>query len=89
MEIHMKQILVDLDDRTARDLERVAPTKTRSRAQFVRLAIRRAIDLALDRETDAAYRVQPLPAVGDDLEGWDPHNELARPAVARRRKRVA
>jgi hypothetical protein len=29
--VHMKQILVELDDRCARDLERVAPSKDRSR----------------------------------------------------------
>jgi len=50
----MKQFLVELDDRCARDLERVAPAKKRMRAEFVRLAVRRAIDLALDRATEAA-----------------------------------
>lgn len=80
----MKQILVELDDRCARDLERVAPAKKRVRAEFVRLAIRRAIDLALDRETESAYRVQPLTGdlVAADLEGWDAHNTLAKPARA-------
>lgn len=78
----MKQILVELDERCARDLERVAPAKKRMRAEFVRLAIRRAIDLALDRETENAYRVQPLAAglLASDLEGWDAHNALAKPA---------
>ncbi len=40
----MKHILIDLDDRTARELERVAPAKKRQRAEFLRLAIRRARD---------------------------------------------
>ena len=57
----MKKILIDLDDRCARDLERVAPATRRLRAEFVRLAIRRAIDLALDRTTEEAYRAKPLP----------------------------
>jgi hypothetical protein len=81
MVFHMKQILIELDDGCARDLERVAPSKHRRRAEFVRLAIRRAIDLALDRATEEAYRTVPLPGglLGDDLAGWDEHNRLARP----------
>ena len=76
----MKQLLVEIDDRCARDLERVAPAKERKRAEFVRLAIRRAIDLALNRATATAYRAQPVSDdVGPgDLVGWDPENELAR-----------
>lgn len=81
----MKTMLIELDDRVARDLERVAPVKERRRAPFVRLAIRRAIDLALDRETGRAYEAQP--DVGT-LEGWDPHNRLARPAIVPRRRKA-
>jgi predicted transcriptional regulator len=78
----MKQILIELDDRCARDLERVAPAKDRKRAEFIRLALRRAIDLALDRATRDAYLARPLdePAASADLEGWDAGNALARPA---------
>lgn len=81
MDIHMKKILVDLDDRCARDLERVAPTKKRMRAEFVRLAIRHAIDLALDRGTEQAYRARPIAGeiTPADLLGWDEHNTLAVP----------
>jgi predicted transcriptional regulator len=85
----MKQFLVELDDRCARDLERVAPAKDRRRAEFVRLAIRRAIDLALDRATAQAYRKSPVSneAATSDLLGWDQHNALARvPRTAARRK---
>jgi hypothetical protein len=76
----MKQILIELDDECARDLERVAPSKNRKRAEFVRFAIRRAIDLALDRATEDAYRVAPLPigVTADDLRGWDDQNRLAK-----------
>ncbi len=78
----MKQILVELDDRCARDLERVAPAKKRMRAEFIRLAVRRAVDLALDRATAEAYLSRPFshdiqPA---DLSGWDENNGLAKPA---------
>jgi hypothetical protein len=79
----MKQILIEIDDRCARDLAKVAPTGKRVRAEFIRLALRRAIDLALDRDTEAAYRAQPLSAELSpaDLLGWDEHNELAQPAA--------
>lgn len=96
--LHMKRFLVELDDRTARELERVAPAKSRKRAEFVRLAIRRAIDLALDRETVAAYAVAPLEGAitPADLVGWDEQNALAKPAkpakpeqVRPRQKRVS
>lgn len=80
----MKRILIEIDDRCARDLARVAPAKQRVRAEFIRLAIRRAIDLALDRATEAAYRAKPqaeglTPA---DLTGWDMANELAEPGTS-------
>src|SRR4029077_21018856 len=88
MEKYMKQILIEVDDRSARELERLAPSRERKRAEFIRLAIRRAIDLALDRATEAAYRDQPL---ADEIEaadrlGWDENNALARPA--RRRSKM-
>jgi predicted transcriptional regulator len=84
----MKHFLVELDDRCARDLERVAPARKRMRAEFVRLAIRRAIDLALERTTARAYLAQPLAAepASTDLVGWDPHNALARPARVPKRR---
>jgi hypothetical protein len=85
----MKQILIEIDDRCARELARVAPAKKRVRAEFIRLALRRAIDLALDRETEEAYRARPLgeeltPA---DLVGWDTDNELAEPAASPKKAR--
>jgi len=88
----MKQIFVEIDDRCARELERLAPTKQRMRAEFIRLAIRRAIDLALDRTKEDAYRAQALPGgvQAGDLEGWDEENLLAeharRPGKGRSRR---
>ena len=86
---YMKQILIEIDDRCARDLARVAPAKKRVRAEFIRLAIRRAIDLALDRSTEAAYRARPL--AGEmtlaDRVGWDADNEFARPATLPKKAR--
>jgi hypothetical protein len=95
MVFYMKQILVEIDDRCARDLERIAPAKKRMRAEFVRLAIRRAIDLALDRATEEAYRAGPREDewTATDLLGWDEHNQLAtmkgKPRGSKVRKRAA
>jgi hypothetical protein len=85
----MKQLLIEIDDQCARDLERVAPVKTRKRAEFVRLAIRRAIDLALDRATQEAYRLQPLSGsvLEGDLTGWDEQNRLAKVATRTRARK--
>ena len=79
----MKQILIEIDDRCARDLQRVAPAKKRVRAEFIRLALRRAIDIALDRSTEEAYRKKPLAGelTSADLVGWDMANELAKSAT--------
>lgn len=84
----MKKILIEIDDRCARDLERVAPARTRSRAGFIRMALRRAIDLELDRATAKAYRTAPLSGelTSGDLAGWDERNELALPAKGGRRR---
>lgn len=94
--MYMKQILLEIDDRCARDLERVAPAGKRIRADFIRLALRRAIDLALDRETEQAYRDSPLASglLPEDLAGWDTQNRLTKrrkaarpPRISRRRER--
>lgn len=84
---YMKRILIELDERCARDLERVAPAKKRMRAEFVRLAIRQAIDRALDRATEKAYRERPLASEPGDLLGWDEGNELAQPSSGTKRAR--
>jgi predicted transcriptional regulator len=80
--LYMKQILIEIDDRCAKDLERVAPARDRKRAEFIRLAIRRAIDLALDRATEVAYGEVPLEKgiLAADLDGWDESNALAESA---------
>lgn len=88
--MYMKQILLELDDACARDLERVAPAGKRVRAEFIRLALRRAIDLALDRTTELAYRHAPLSSqlTAEDLTGWDEQNRLAKPAARKPRRRA-
>jgi len=87
--VYMKQILIEIDDRCARDLQRVAPAKKRVRAEFIRLALRRAIDIALDRTTETAYRARPLAGefASADWVGWDADNEFARPATLPKKAR--
>jgi hypothetical protein len=84
----MKKILIELDDRCARDLNRIAPPKKRVRAEFIRLAIRSAIDHVIDRTTANAYHEHPLGGElsAADLVGWDEHNQLAAPASSRAKK---
>ena len=87
----MKRILVEIDDKCARDLERVAPARKRTRAEFIRRAIQSALDVALDRVTEAAYRELPVTAgiTAADLVGWDDHNELVRQARSKPRSKRA
>ena len=40
----MQQVLVELDDRTMARLNRVAPPSARKRSEFIREAIRRALN---------------------------------------------
>ncbi|HEY5146017.1 MAG TPA: hypothetical protein VII82_04590 [Polyangiaceae bacterium] len=87
----MKQILIELDERSVRDLERVAPARERKRTEFIRLAIRTALDRALDRSTGDVYRARPLASEpsATDLTGWDVDNELAMaPSKARGSRRA-
>ena len=60
----MKQLIIELDDATAADLDRVAPSRRRMRSRFVRLAIRKALDAVQERRTAEAYRRSP--DVSDD-----------------------
>ncbi len=55
----MKQLLVEVDDDVAADLERVAPARSRRRSEFIRLAIRKALWEEQERATAEAYRRQP------------------------------
>ena len=85
----MKQILFALDDVTARRLERVAPARSHRRSEFVRSAIRRALDALAEREMDEAYRRVPEQP-GDDLldrEAWGEWKPAASPRVGSRAKK--
>lgn len=55
----MKQVLVEIDDQTAAELERVAPARSRQRSEFIRRALRRALWDEEERRTREAYLRSP------------------------------
>ena len=55
----VKQLIVELDDALARELERVAPARTRQRSSFVRAAVRRALDELAEARMREAYAATP------------------------------
>lgn len=79
------QIIVELDEATARELERVAPSRARKRSDFVRRALRQALDAEAERHMAEAYRRQPDDAQPEwlDPDAWEP----TPPARRRRRSR--
>lgn len=58
MSIHMN-VLVELDDKLARELDRVAPARSRQRSEFIRIAIRKALMEEAERRTREAYLARP------------------------------
>jgi predicted transcriptional regulator len=54
-----KQLIVELDEHLARELERVAPARSRRRSAFVRSALRRALDEVAEARMTEAYKAQP------------------------------
>ena len=57
--VYMKQVLVEIDDQTAAELERVAPARSRQRSEFIRRALRRALWDEEERRTREAYLEKP------------------------------
>ena len=49
-------MVIDLDDATLEQLERVAPSRERKRTEFIRSAIRRALDEAAQQQIADGYR---------------------------------
>jgi hypothetical protein len=54
-----KQLIVELDEPLAQELERVAPARSRRRSSFVRAALRRALDELIEARMAEAYKAQP------------------------------
>ena len=55
----MNQILLEIDEATFTRLERVAPSRSRKRSEFLRAAIQRALWEIEEKETRAAYLASP------------------------------
>jgi hypothetical protein len=53
-----RQIIVEVDEGTAQALERIAPSRARKRSEFVRRALRQALDAEAERRMADAYRRQ-------------------------------
>ena len=80
----MKQVILELPDETAEELEQVAPGHARQRSAFLRAAIREALDRAADERMAAAYKAQP-----DDAEPAYLDPEAWQPQAPRRRSKTA
>jgi len=53
------QIILEIDDALARELEAVAPSRARKRSEFIRRALRQALDAEAERRMREAYANQP------------------------------
>ena len=82
----MKQVLIEIDEDMATQLERVAPARSRRRSEFIRAAIRRALWDLEERATAQAYARQPDSAedVYLDATAWEARS---RPRSRPRRRR--
>ena len=69
-----RQVILELDNATARELESVAPSRNRKRSEFLRRALRRALDEEAERRIREAYSRQPDDAQPAyfDAAAWEP-----------------
>ena len=74
----MHSILLQIDEEMARQLEAVAPAKTRSRARFIRLAIQKALMDLTEVSTRAAYERHPQQSSSNDAASWAEWSPLVR-----------
>ena len=78
---HMKQILVQLDEKLAAQLESYIPGSSRKRSEFIRNAIARALLAEADLITAAAYAKNPMRREN----GWALPDEAYLPSPAEKR----
>jgi Arc/MetJ-type ribon-helix-helix transcriptional regulator len=81
------QIIVELDEAMARELDAVAPARARKRSEFVRQALRTALDRVAEERMREAYQKLPddrEPAYFDP-RAWEPSEK--RPSSPRRKRR--
>jgi predicted transcriptional regulator len=82
---HMKQLLVQLDDRTAELLEAAVPARTRKRSEFIRQAIAKALLELAEHRTRAAYATVPDGKAAFNAAEWADATEALRRPKRRRR----
>jgi metal-responsive CopG/Arc/MetJ family transcriptional regulator len=82
----MKQMLIEIDEEMATQLERVAPTRSRRRSEFIRNAIRQALWELEERATARAYgrQADSVEEAYLDATVWEARPP-ARPRPRRRR----
>jgi predicted transcriptional regulator len=70
----MKQVLIEFDDETLARLERVIPSRSRRRSQFIRSAVNRALWELEEQATAEAYRRLPDASADayQDATVWEP-----------------
>ena len=85
MIFHMKQILIQLDDATAAQLEAVVPGSSRKRSEFLRGVIARALHDTLELSTRKAYEQWPDEPARPDAREWADEGEAVRPPRKPRR----
>jgi predicted transcriptional regulator len=79
-----RQLIVELDEPLARELERAAPARSRRRSSFVRAALRRALDELAEARMAEAYKARPdVEPAHFDPRVWEQTNA----SRASRRKR--
>lgn len=77
-------MIIELDEPLARELERVAPVRSRRRSAFVRAALRRALDELAEARMAEAYKALPdVEPAHFDPRVWEP----ATPRRLSRRRR--
>jgi hypothetical protein len=72
--------MIQLDDATAAELEKVAPGSNRKRSEFLRGVIARALHETLERETRKAYEKWPDEIAPVLREEWADDAEAVHPA---------
>lgn len=79
--------MIQLDDATAAQLEKVAPGSSRKRSEFLRAVIARAVHETLELRTREAYRKWPdQPEVSQAAE-WADADEALRPSPPKAKPR--
>jgi predicted transcriptional regulator len=88
MDKYMKQILIQLDDELAAQLERIVPGRSHRRSAFLRRVIAQALQDELEAGTRAAYQKWPAQVGQVDPTEWVDEAEALHPSLKRRRRKT-